>query len=63
MITLEHITKTYTHQGRTINALDDVTLTIEQGEIFGVVGQSGAGKSTLIRSLVWLDKVERGKVL
>ncbi len=62
MITLKNITKTYTHQGRAINALDDVTLAIGQGEIFGVVGQSGAGKSTLIRCVNLLEAPTQGQV-
>lgn len=62
MITLENITKTYNHHGRSINALDDVTLTIERGEIYGIVGQSGAGKSTLVRCINLLEIPTRGVV-
>lgn len=62
MITLENITKTYSHHGRSINALDDVTLTIERGEIYGIVGQSGAGKSTLVRCINLLEIPTRGVV-
>ncbi len=45
MIELKHITKLYGN----FKALDDINLSIKDGEIFGIVGQSGAGKSTLIR--------------
>lgn len=62
MITLENITKTYTHRGSTVHALDDVSLTVDDGKIFGVVGQSGAGKSTLIRCVNLLESPTRGTV-
>lgn len=62
MIKLESITKTYTHRGRLINALDDVSLTIGHGEIYGIVGQSGAGKSTLVRCINLLEAPSSGTV-
>src|SRR5690606_2580420 len=51
------------HRGRTITALDDVSLTVERGEIFGVVGESGAGKSTLIRCVNLLETPTAGRIL
>ena len=51
MIALKQITKTFTVNKGTVKALDDVSLTIEKGEIFGIIGRSGAGKSTLIRMM------------
>lgn len=63
MIDLQNITKTYTHRGNSIAALDDVSVTIAKGEIFGVVGQSGAGKSTLIRCVNLLEKPTSGSVI
>lgn len=62
MIILENITKTYTHQGRSIDALDKVSLTIQRGEIYGIVGQSGAGKSTLVRCINLLEVPTSGSV-
>ena len=64
MITLEHIEKTYPARGggASVTALADTTLTIEKGEIFGVIGRSGAGKSTLLRTINLLETPTRGKV-
>lgn len=46
-----------------IKALDDINLTIEQGEIFGIIGLSGAGKSTLVRCINYLEIPTSGQVL
>ncbi|OCG75531.1 methionine ABC transporter ATP-binding protein [Microbacterium sediminis] len=58
MITISHLIKSY---GDT-RALDDVSLTVERGEIYGVVGTSGAGKSTLIRTVNGLETPDSGTV-
>jgi D-methionine transport system ATP-binding protein len=63
LITIEHLTKTYRHRGTAITALDDVSLTVERGDIFGVVGESGAGKSTLIRCVNLLERPTSGRIL
>lgn len=63
MIRLEHITKTYVNAGRKFNAADDVSLEIENGEIFGIIGFSGAGKSTLVRCINLLERPDSGRVL
>ncbi|MFW8565077.1 methionine ABC transporter ATP-binding protein [Orrella sp. 11846] len=63
MITLDRIRKTYGSVGQETVALDDVSLTIEQGEIFGMIGRSGAGKSTLIRLLNLLERPTAGQVV
>lgn len=63
MIRLEHITKTYVNAGKKFNAADDVSLEIEKGEIFGIIGFSGAGKSTLVRCINLLERPDSGKVL
>lgn len=64
MIRLEHISKQYEVKGKLSGplALNDVSLTIEQGEIFGIIGHSGAGKSTLLRSINLLERPTSGKV-
>lgn len=63
MIRLEHITKTYVNAGKKFNAADDVSLEIEKGEIFGIIGFSGAGKSTLVRCINLLERPDSGRVL
>lgn len=59
MIELKHITKLYGD----FKALDDINLTINDGEIYGIVGQSGAGKSTLIRCINMLESPTSGNVV
>ncbi|QQE74852.1 methionine ABC transporter ATP-binding protein [Brevibacillus composti] len=63
MIRLEGIKKDYLVNGKTIPALRGIDLTIEKGEIFGVIGHSGAGKSTLIRCINLLEKPTAGSVI
>lgn len=62
MIKLDNISKTFSSAGKATKALADVSLTVEAGEIFGVIGASGAGKSTLIRCVNLLEKPDGGKV-
>ena len=62
MISLSHVTKTFGSGVSAVRALDDVTLNVARGEIFGVVGQSGAGKSTLIRTVNLLERPDSGTV-
>lgn len=59
---LDHVTKTYKNDGKEFTALQDVSLSIEEGEIFGIIGMSGAGKSTLVRTLNRLEEVSGGSV-
>ena len=62
MISISHVSKSFgTGPGRTL-ALDDVSLEVGRGEIFGVVGQSGAGKSTLIRTVNLLERPDAGTI-
>lgn len=62
MITFENITKTY--GGKThVQALKGISLTIHDGEIFGIIRKSGAGKSTLVRCINMLEKPTTGKVI
>jgi D-methionine transport system ATP-binding protein len=58
MISIDHVSKTFGD----VRALDDVSLQVGRGEIFGVVGQSGAGKSTLIRTVNLLERPDSGSV-
>lgn len=62
MIQLENISKTYHTARGEILALADISLTVQRGEIFGVIGKSGAGKSTLIRCINLLERPDRGSV-
>lgn len=61
MIKLEHIYKTFIGAELEIKALEDVSLSVEEGDIFGIIGYSGAGKSTLIRCINGLEKATSGK--
>ena len=63
MIQLSHIEKTYDSPSGPVKALKGIDLTIERGEIFGVIGLSGAGKSTLIRCINMLERPTAGKVI
>ena len=64
MIAIEHVSKVFpgNRQSGPIVALDDVSLVVPQGSIFGVIGQSGAGKSTLIRCVNGLEAPTSGTV-
>ena len=57
-----HLTKQYGSEPNIVKALDNVTLTIEQGEFVAVIGTSGSGKSTLLNMLGGLDRPTSGKV-
>lgn len=59
MIELKHINKIYNG----FNALNDISLTIKDGEIYGIIGQSGAGKSTLVRCINMLEPPTSGDVI
>ena len=63
MIQLSHIEKTYDSPSGPVKALKGINLTIERGEIFGIIGLSGAGKSTLIRCINMLERPTAGKVI
>ena len=62
MIKLSHISKEFVSGKRTVHAVQDVSLTIDKGEIFGMIGFSGAGKSTLVRCINLLERPTSGKV-
>lgn len=62
-IEIKHLTKKYEVNRHTVVALEDVSLNIEAGEIYGIIGMSGAGKSTLVRSINFLERPTEGQVL
>lgn len=63
MIILEKVTKTFLNKKLAFEAVKETSLTIEKGEIYGIVGYSGAGKSTLLRLLNGLERPSSGKVI
>ena len=63
MIELKNISKSFETAAGTVRALDDVSLTIETGEVFGIIGESGAGKSTLVRCINLLEQPTSGSVV
>lgn len=64
MIELQHISQRYTTpEGKAFDAVKDVSLSIDKGEIFGIIGRSGAGKSTLVRCINFLNRPTSGKVV
>ena len=62
IIELKNLKKTFDEKKSNVHALSDVSLSIEEGEIFGVIGLSGAGKSTLVRCMNLLEKPTSGEV-
>lgn len=62
IIELDHIDVTFQYKGRTVEAVKDVTIHINQGDIYGIVGYSGAGKSTLVRVVNLLQVPSKGKI-
>ena len=64
MIELKHVSKTFdTGTAGGVDALKDVSLTIEDGDIYGIIGMSGAGKSTLVRCINLLEKPTSGEII
>lgn len=62
MIRLEHVTKEFSSRNKKVTAVNDVSIHISKGEIYGIIGFSGAGKSTLIRCINLLEMPTSGKV-
>ncbi|HJC54921.1 MAG TPA: ATP-binding cassette domain-containing protein [Candidatus Gemmiger stercoravium] len=62
MIELKHLTKHFKTPGGMVAALEDIDLTITDGDIFGIIGMSGAGKSTLVRCINLLERPDQGTV-
>lgn len=63
LINLKHITKTFNTKDGDVHAVKDVSLQIDEGQIYGIIGFSGAGKSTLVRCINLLEKPEHGEVI
>ncbi|MCR4585820.1 MAG: ATP-binding cassette domain-containing protein [Lachnospiraceae bacterium] len=62
-IEIRELTKKFKVNEHSVTALDHINLSIEKGDIFGIIGMSGAGKSTLVRSINYLEEPTEGQVL
>jgi len=62
-IEVKNISKTFTQKNVTVEALKDLSLNVETGDIYGIIGMSGAGKSTLVRCLNYLEEPTEGQVI
>lgn len=63
MIEIKHLSKTFDTAAGQVAALHDVSLTINDGDIYGIIGMSGAGKSTLVRCINMLERPTEGQVI
>lgn len=63
MIELQNVSKVYQTKNGAVPAVQNVSLKIEKGDVFGIIGLSGAGKSTLVRCLNFLERPSEGKVI
>ncbi|MGC5745554.1 methionine ABC transporter ATP-binding protein [Chryseobacterium sp. NFX27] len=63
MIEIKNISKTFHQKKQSFKALDQVSLSIEKGDIVGIIGFSGAGKSTLIRTVNLLERPDEGQII
>ncbi|MBP5384217.1 MAG: ATP-binding cassette domain-containing protein [Lachnospiraceae bacterium] len=61
-IEIKNLTKRFEVKGLTVTALDNISLSIDKGDIFGIIGMSGAGKSTLVRSINFLERPTDGQI-
>ena len=62
IIDLDNISVTFKQRKQVVHAVKDVTLKVEKGDIYGIVGYSGAGKSTLVRTINLLQLPSAGSV-
>lgn len=62
-IRVQDVSKTFTGKDNTVEALKHISLDINRGDIYGIIGMSGAGKSTLVRCLNFLEKPTEGKII
>lgn len=63
IIQIQNVTKTFVGKENQVEALKGISLDIQKGDIYGIIGMSGAGKSTLVRCLNFLEKPTTGTVL
>ena len=63
IIEFRHVSKTFSKKGAPVQALNDINLNIDKGDIFGIIGYSGAGKSTLLRLINRLESPTQGEVM
>lgn len=63
MIKVEHTNKTFSGKYGEVHALQDVSIHVEKGDIYGIIGFSGAGKSTLLRLVNGLETPDSGTVM
>lgn len=63
LIELKHVCKTFDQEGIRVDALQDINLSIEKADIYGIIGMSGAGKSTLVRCLNFLERPTEGDII
>ena len=62
IISIQNLSKSFNVDKKSINVLDKISLEIEKGDIFGVIGLSGEGKSTLVRCINLLEKPDNGEI-
>ena len=63
IVELVGLGKVFQNKDNVVKALEDINLTIYEGEIFGIIGLSGAGKSTLVRCINYLERPTSGSVI
>ena len=63
MIEIKNLSKVFQTSDGKVDALKNISLTIEDGDIYGIIGMSGAGKSTLVRCINMLERPTEGSVL
>ena len=63
MIEIRNLSKSFAGSDNTVDALKNISLTIDDGDIYGIIGMSGAGKSTLVRCINMLERPTSGQVL
>lgn len=63
IISVQNIFKSYWRDSLEIRVLNDISLTVEEGEFFGLMGPSGSGKTTLLNLIAGIDKPNRGQIV